>query len=495
MRDLKNKLTSSKNTKNIQSKRGKSFGYQVLGFGAGGAGENFIAATGGNTIIDSGDFRIHAFTGPGTFAVSGLADCSANDVVDYLIVAGGGSSRLVTGSSNGGGGGGGLRVFSSSPGSNTPLIAPAGVTVSVQSYSIAVGAGGASPPSIPSGGTGNRGSDSTALGLTSTGGGATGNVGVGQPGGSGGGGSNGPSGTTGYNGGDGNTPPVTPPQGRSGGKGFDGISASSNGGGGGGASAVGTNAACSVGGVGGDGTYIADAFIGPTAPSYGTPGPVSSTRYFAGGGGGASDGPRGAGGAGGGGQGNESVGSPTAVAGLVNTGGGAGATSSGGGSGVVLIRYKIKQIKIMAHFAKISETNEVLTVLTLNNLDMLNAEGVENETVGQAYLEQHNNWPSNLWIQTSYNTVKGVHNNGGIAFRGNYAGIGYTWDEDNQIFWPIKPYASWVKHNASATWKSPIGDAPELTAEQELQNTAYTHRWSYFWNESNTTWDLTDSKA
>tara|TARA_R110000787_G_scaffold24743_2_gene69872 strand:- start:905 stop:1354 length:450 start_codon:yes stop_codon:yes gene_type:complete len=149
----------------------------------------------------------------------------------------------------------------------------------------------------------------------------------------------------------------------------------------------------------------------------------------------------------------------------------------------------------MAHFAKISETNEVLTVLTLNNLDMLNAEGVENETVGQAYLEQHNNWPSNLWIQTSYNTVKGVHNNGGIAFRGNYAGIGYTWDEDNQIFWPIKPYASWVKHNASATWKSPIGDAPELTAEQELQNTAYTHRWSYFWNESNTTWDLTDSKA
>ena len=81
------------------------------------------------------------------------------------------------------------------------------------------------------------------------------------------------------------------------------------------------------------------------------------------------------------------------------------------------------------------------------------------------------------------------------AFRGNYAGIGYTWDEDDQIFWPKKPYASWVKHNASASWKSPIGDAPALTAEQESQNTANTHSWSYVWNEAGQTWDLTDSKA
>jgi len=149
----------------------------------------------------------------------------------------------------------------------------------------------------------------------------------------------------------------------------------------------------------------------------------------------------------------------------------------------------------MAHFAKITETNEVLQVLTLNNSDMHNADGVEDELVGQQYLQTHNNWPSHLWIQTSYNTSDGVHRNGGTAFRGNYAGIGYTWDEDNNIFWPEKPYASWVKHNASASWKSPIGDAPVLTAEQELQNTAYTHSWSYVWNEANTTWDLTDRKA
>ena len=140
----------------------------------------------------------------------------------------------------------------------------------------------------------------------------------------------------------------------------------------------------------------------------------------------------------------------------------------------------------MAHFAKISETNEVLTVLALNNFDMLNSENVETETVGQAYLEQHNNWPANLWIQTSYNTLNNTHQLGGTPFRGNYAGIGYTWDEDDQIFWPKKPYASWVKHNASASWKSPIGDAPDNLTDEE--KAAGTH---YVWNEVGQSWDKT----
>jgi hypothetical protein len=46
-----------------------------------------------------------------------------------------------------------------------------------------------------------------------------------------------------------------------------------------------------------------------------------------------------------------------------------------------------------------------------------------------------------------------------------------------------------------ASWKSPIGDAPALTEEQTSQNEANTHRWSYVWNEENTTWDLTNSLA
>ena len=93
----------------------------------------------------------------------------------------------------------------------------------------------------------------------------------------------------------------------------------------------------------------------------------------------------------------------------------------------------------MAHFAKISDTSKVLSVLTLNNKDMLNADGVEDETVGQQYLERHNNWPAEKWIQTSYNTIHNTHKDGGTPLRGNYASIGYTWDEDDQIFWPKSP--------------------------------------------------------
>ena len=148
----------------------------------------------------------------------------------------------------------------------------------------------------------------------------------------------------------------------------------------------------------------------------------------------------------------------------------------------------------MAHFAKINEQNEVLSVLYIEDSKIM-SNGVESEQVGQQYLEQHNNWPANLWIKTSYSTYQNNHKNGKTPFRGNYAGIGYTWDADNNIFWPEKPYPSWVKHNDSASWKSPIGDAPALTQEQQDQNTAKTHRWVYAWNEDGQSWDLTDTLA
>ena len=151
----------------------------------------------------------------------------------------------------------------------------------------------------------------------------------------------------------------------------------------------------------------------------------------------------------------------------------------------------------MAHFAKLGANGKVIQVLTLDNKDMLNADGVEDESVGQQYLETHNNWPAQMWIQTSYNTHGNQHSSGdnSKAFRGNYAGIGYTWDEDNQIFWSKKPYPSWVKHIASASWKSPIGDAPELSAEKQAQNDAGTHKWTYQWNEDGQSWDAVDSLA
>ena len=63
----------------------------------------------------------------------------------------------------------------------------------------------------------------------------------------------------------------------------------------------------------------------------------------------------------------------------------------------------------MAHFAKINLENKVLTVLTLNNSDMTDINGVEEESIGQQYLQIHNHWPAHLWIQTSYNTHKNKH--------------------------------------------------------------------------------------
>ena len=151
----------------------------------------------------------------------------------------------------------------------------------------------------------------------------------------------------------------------------------------------------------------------------------------------------------------------------------------------------------MAHFAKLGDNGKVITVLTLDNKDMLDSEGVEDERVGQEYLQLHNNWPAEMWIQTSYNTINNTHTSGdnSKAFRGNYAGIGFTWDEDNNIFWPKSPYASWVKNISEARWQSPSGDAPALTAEQNSQNIAGTHDWKYQWNEASQSWDLTDTMA
>ena len=151
----------------------------------------------------------------------------------------------------------------------------------------------------------------------------------------------------------------------------------------------------------------------------------------------------------------------------------------------------------MAHFAKLGANGKVIQVLTMDNDKMLNADGVEDESVGQQWLETHNNWPAQMWIQTSYNTSGNTHNSGdnSKAFRGNYAGIGYEWDEDNNIFWPKKPYVSWVKDTTTASWKSPIGDAPALTDEQQSQNAAGTNSWYYAWNEEGQSWDLTDGSA
>ena len=136
----------------------------------------------------------------------------------------------------------------------------------------------------------------------------------------------------------------------------------------------------------------------------------------------------------------------------------------------------------MAHYAKLGINSKVIAVHVVADKDCQNASGVEDEEVGRQFLERIHSWP--LWKQTSYNTQGNKHKSGddSKALRGNYAGIGYTYDEDNDIFMPTKPYTSWVLNTAEARWQSPIGDAPELSEDEKE-----THR--YDWNESGQSWD------
>ena len=146
----------------------------------------------------------------------------------------------------------------------------------------------------------------------------------------------------------------------------------------------------------------------------------------------------------------------------------------------------------MAHYAKLGANNKVIAVHVVADSDCQNADGVEDEEVGRQFLERIHSWP--LWKKTSYNTSGGQHKNGGTPFRGNYAGIGMTYDEDNDIFIGKKPYASWTLNTSTASWEAPTAK-PSLTSEQQSQNDAGTHRWVYTWNESTTSWDLSDELA
>ena len=134
----------------------------------------------------------------------------------------------------------------------------------------------------------------------------------------------------------------------------------------------------------------------------------------------------------------------------------------------------------MAHFAKISDDNIVLQVLTLDNSVILNSSNVEEEALGQQYLETHNNWPAEKWIQTSFNTYENKHRDGGTPLRGNYAGIGYEWDSANNIFWPEKPHPSWVKNTSTAIWDPPI-TYPSVTNDGA---DPVVWKWLIDWNEA-----------
>ena len=292
--------------------------------------ERFIAATGGTVTTVCTNFKVHTFTGPGTFCVSCAGNSGGSNTVSYTVIAGGGGGGRGPNSANTGAGGGaggyreGLGVNDSFTGS--PLRNPTGVPVSVQGYPITVGGGGSGGPSPNPNGAGADGSPSVFSTITSTGGGGGGGAGAtnARAGGSGGGAAGGiPCGGTV---GAGNTPPVSPPQGSPGGQGAGTAPA----GGGGGATDPGSAGAPGTAGAGGDGaTNNIDGSstdrAGGGSGSNGT-GTGNGSNPF-----------------GGGGTGSGVPG----TAGTTNKGGGGGGAytpynGGAGGSGIVIIRYKFQ---------------------------------------------------------------------------------------------------------------------------------------------------------
>jgi len=98
----------------------------------------------------------------------------------------------------------------------------------------------------------------------------------------------------------------------------------------------------------------------------------------------------------------------------------------------------------MSHFAQLNENNIVVQVITAGNEYELSGEELYTTQTGK------------VWKRTSYNTYGGVHTQGGIPFRKNYAGIGFTYDEVRDAFIPPKPYDSWILDESTCLWESPI---------------------------------------
>ena len=85
------------------------------------------------------------------------------------------------------------------------------------------------------------------------------------------------------------------------------------------------------------------------------------------------------------------------------------------------------------------------------------------------------------WIQTSFNTREGIHYasnsntpDDGIALRGNYAGVGFTYNAENDVFYAPQPYPSWVISAPTWSWQPPI---PFPTDNK-----------NYKWNEDTKAW-------
>ncbi len=121
----------------------------------------------------------------------------------------------------------------------------------------------------------------------------------------------------------------------------------------------------------------------------------------------------------------------------------------------------------MAHFAELNENNIVTKVIVVHNNE-ITVDGQELEFKGIDFCESlfgHRNW-----VQTSYN--------GNMRY--NFAGQGYTYDEDNDAFYAPQPFASWSL-NENYIWEAPVPYPEDASAEK-----------IYAWDEENQEWKVVE---
>ena len=116
----------------------------------------------------------------------------------------------------------------------------------------------------------------------------------------------------------------------------------------------------------------------------------------------------------------------------------------------------------MAHFAEIDSNNIVTRVLVVDDANAADGQNFLANTLGLG----------GTWVQTSYNTVGGVHKNGGTPLNKNYAGIGYSWDGTG--FAAPQPFPSWKLDKATYLWQAPT---PMPTNDK-----------AYSWDETTKAW-------
>lgn len=138
----------------------------------------------------------------------------------------------------------------------------------------------------------------------------------------------------------------------------------------------------------------------------------------------------------------------------------------------------------MAHFAGIDKNNIVVkTIVIKNEEEHVGAEICEN-------LEKDINpdTPIVKWLQTSYNTNMGEHLLGGTPLRGNYAEVGYLYDDSLDAFLPPKPFDSWLLNEQKYFWEPPVPRPSDDLAIAPSDLTDISGWKFYDWDEQSLSW-------